>query len=130
MVEKEQKISARLKQIIDDVASSTEYVTYKDILSIYLGRPIEKNESPSSLPESKTLKMVISRAGAIFDYKNGKDAKEGFRYKREFTHFFEKYNEEKQLKKKEGEGRTRIFPWQPLRSSIATHRTGKISSIG
>ena len=26
--------------------------------------------------------------------------------------------------------RTRIFPWQPLRSSIATHRTGKISSIG
>lgn len=103
MVEKEQKISARLKQIIDDVASSTEYVTYKDILSIYLGRPIEKNESPSSLPESKTLKMVISRAGAIFDYKNGKDAKEGFRYKREFTHFFEKYNEEKQLKKKEGE---------------------------
>ncbi len=94
--------TARLKQIIDEVASGDNYVTYKDILSKYLGS-IKDNESPSSLPESKILKMIINRAKDIFDYKNGIDAREGFRYKTEFTHYFKRDNEKKQLKKKEGE---------------------------
>lgn len=92
-----------LKQIIDNLASGDDYVTYKKILSEFLGRKLRDNESSSSFREFNILKMIISRAGDIFDYQNGEDAREGFKYKKEFVRFFERTDEEKQLKKKDGE---------------------------
>lgn len=108
MADKGEKIGIRLKQIIDEIASGSEFVTYRKILSIFLGRELERNESYSSFPEYSVLKMIITREGAIFDYKNGKDTKDGFKYKEGYAFYFKKVKEEKELKKKDGEEKKRF----------------------
>jgi len=98
----------KIKQIIDEIASGSEFVTYRKILSIFLGRELERNESYSSFPEYKYLKEIINRYRNVFDFYNGRDTKEGFRFKKDYARFFEKSKEEKLIKKKDGEEKKRF----------------------
>lgn len=97
-----------LKEIIDDLASDSIYVTYEDVLAKYFNEEIKENINYSSTPEYKYLKTIVSRNRYAFVFRNGDDTSDGFKYKDGFAFYFRKMEEQKQLKKKEGEEKKRF----------------------
>ncbi len=98
-----EKDSALIKELLDLLASGDEYITYEDVLSKIVC--LQDNESLSSYPEYNNLKVIVSRAkkDGVIEYKNGKNAKDGFRYKEGYANYFKKSSEKKDLSKKEGD---------------------------
>lgn len=97
-----------LKRIIDSLASGSDFVTYDDILAKHFKEENKDNIIYSSLPEYDHLKVIVARARKAFDFRNGKDASDGFKYKEGFSFFFRKTGEQKQLAKKEGNEKKRF----------------------
>lgn len=81
------KDSADCKQlygIADRMLSTGQYVTYADILKeFHVQRGEEVCQKQSADDYSAPLKQWVSRLNGdnVFEYKNGKDAREGLRYK-------------------------------------------------
>ena len=94
-------IRNKLKSIIDELCSSDIFVTYKDILSAYYG---EELLSTGSLPEYQSLKNLIRELckNQAIEFKNGENAKKGFRYVPGNADFFNKQKERKLLEQKVG----------------------------
>ncbi|MBR6989509.1 MAG: WYL domain-containing protein [Bacteroidaceae bacterium] len=97
----------KLKLIIDEQCSGGQFITYKEILCKYYGEPLS---SIGSLPEHSSLKNLICelRRNHAIEFKNGVDAKEGFRYVSGKAAFFRKKEERKLLEQKVGDDR-RLF---------------------
>ena len=92
-----------LREIIDTLASGPNFVTYNDVLAKHFKEENNGCINYSSLPEYKHLQIIVGRARNAFDFRNGKDAEDGFRFKPDCTYYFRKENELKKLKKKEGD---------------------------
>ena len=103
-----EKTGKKLKDIIDSLASGIIFVTYEDVLKKYYGDESKENINYSSLPEYKYLQVIVGRNKNAFDFQNGVDASDGFKYKEGFAFYFQKMEEQKQLKKKEGEEKKRF----------------------
>lgn len=95
-----------LLHVLDELASVTDkYTTLKEVLENYYGKNIEK---PYISEDYDRLKQLLYRNKRILEYKNAKDATDGFRYKSGFEHFFAQRKEDKSLRKKKGDER-RLF---------------------
>ena len=108
---KNDKTGKTLREVIDEKASGSDYTSYVEILSEFYGKDIKDCKfNLNSFPEYGTLKMEVSRAKqeGVFEYKNGKNVSDGFKYKEGFAFYFRKMEEQKQLKKKEGEEKKRF----------------------
>ena len=94
----------QFRKIIDELASGTAYVTYEDIL-----RKLDSSDSYpkiSSNPNYDSLKTFINRElRGLVDFKNKKDASEGFRYKEGNYYYFKREKERKTLRKIDGEAK-------------------------
>lgn len=95
-----EKTGKKLKDIIDSLASGIIFVTYEDVLKKYYEDESKENINYSSLPEYKYLQVIVGRNKNAFDFQNGVDASDGFKYKEGFAFYFQKMEELKQLKKK------------------------------
>ena len=97
-------IRKKLKSIIDELCSSDNFVTYEEILCEYYG---EELPSIGSLPEFQSLKNLKRELckNQVIEFKNGKNAKEGFRYISGNADFFNKQEERKLLEQKVGDDR-------------------------
>ena len=102
------EIGRKLKDIIDGLASGINYVTYEDVLKKYYKDESIENINYSSLPEYKYLQVIVGRNKNAFDFQNGKDASDGFKYKEGFSFFFRIAGEQKQLEKKDGNEKKRF----------------------
>ena len=107
-----EKTGKKLKEIIDILASRPNYVTYDIILSHF--REEYKKEHKEDINDVKylraysNLKMIVKRNKDAFDFKNGDDASDGFKYKDGFAFYFQRMEEQKQLNKKKGEEKKRF----------------------
>lgn len=102
------EIGRELREIIDSLASGPNFVTYNDVLAKHFKEENNEKINYSSLPEYDLLKMIVKRAKKAFEFRNGKDASDGFKYKEGFSFFFRKTGEQKQLAKKEGNEKKRF----------------------
>lgn len=64
-----------------------QYLTYQQILEDYQGSPFSKNDTLKGNPNwnslhdaYKKMKRILKAKGLDFDYRNGRNAQEGFRY--------------------------------------------------
>ena len=104
----EPKKGVRLKEIIDTLASGQNFTTYEEILT-HLGGECLEYGSISDSPEYKYLKIIVSRLEKnTIEFKNGKNAEDGFRFKPDCTYHFRKVKEQRQLAKKEGDEKKRF----------------------
>ena len=98
------KQSVELKNIIDSLASGQDFTTYEEVLS-HLGGECLEYGSISDSPDYKNLKVMVNRLKDkdTIEFKNGKNAEDGFRFKPDCTYYFRKEKEQKNLKNKEGD---------------------------
>lgn len=99
--------NSHFRQIIDDLASGMRYVTYEDVLK-KLNESNGEDVCPkiTSDPNYPSLKTFINRElRGLVEFKNQKDASEGFRYKKDNYFYFKREKERKTLRKIDGEAK-------------------------
>ena len=92
----------QLFKVLDEMASvpDNQYVTIVQVLEVYYGRPVIK---ASVEGDFHRLRQQVNRIKKVLLFKNGKNIKEGFRYKEGFENYLLKTEEERILKSKSGD---------------------------
>lgn len=106
--------NSHFRQIIDDLASGMGYVTYEDVLK-KLNESNGEDVCPkiTSDPNYPSLKTFINRElRGLVEFKNQKDASEGFRYKKDNYFYFKREKERKTLRKIDGEAKKALLDWR------------------
>lgn len=98
--------TVQLINLIDKLLRRDGYITYDDIIKEYspeyVGVKREKNPKVSSIKKAiNTMKKKLNEMGTGFEYSNGKDARNGFRYPQDNPDPFKslREGEKKQLTK-------------------------------
>lgn len=88
--------------ICDELASNGKFTTLTEIVERYLGCKVAKLDS---IKEYGDLKKQLNRKkhNGFIEFKNGKNLKEGFKYKQGYDYFFRKEKEATILRKLEGD---------------------------
>ena len=90
----------RLYEICDEMASTEQFVTLRSIMEKFYGKPISKLEGDKDYGR---LKKQLNRNDHAVEYKNGRDFRDGFRYKEGYEFYFRSEEEKNELLKKEGQ---------------------------
>ena len=94
----------QLFKILDEMASApdNQYVTIKQVLEVYYGRPVIKLSAEG---DYNRLKQELHRLKKVLSYQNGKTIKNGFRYKEGCENYLLSQEEESMLRSKIGDDR-------------------------
>lgn len=87
------------------MASTEQFVTLRSIMEKFYGKPISKLEGDKDYGR---LKKQLNRNDHAVEYKNGRDFRDGFRYKKGYEFYFRNEEEKSELLKKDGDER-RLF---------------------
>jgi len=101
------KVMEELLSICDEMASAADgrFVTLGEILARYNGKELSKLDGNR---DYNRLRKQLGRYSQIIDFKNGRDLRDGFKYKQGYEYFFTREEERSLLKQKEGDER-RLF---------------------
>lgn len=91
-----------LYRICDELASTEKYVTLRDIMEKFYGTSLGKLDGDK---EYGRLKKQLNRNEYAVEYRNGRDFRDGFRYKKGFEFYFQTKEEKNELLKKDGDER-------------------------
>lgn len=94
--------------VLDEKLSSGEFVTYAEIADIL---HTEKNNVAERDSVINVLKQIISRqlkVCDVLDYKNGKNARDGIRYKTGCEHYLSFLEATQTLKQKKGNEKDKL----------------------
>ena len=75
----------RLYEICDEMASTEQFVTLRSIMEKFYGKPISKLDGDKDYGR---LKKQLNRNDHAFEYKKGRDFRDGFRYKKGYEFYF------------------------------------------
>ena len=94
----------QLFKVLDEMASApdNQYVTIKQVLEVYYGRPVIKLSAEG---DYNRLKQELHRLKKVLSYQNGKTIKNGFRYKEGCENYLLSQEEESMLRSKIGDDR-------------------------
>ena len=71
--------------VLDERLSSGQYVKYKEVADALLTGKADKTEKARII---NALKQIVRRnLKNALDYKNGKNARDGFKYKNDYKHY-------------------------------------------
>lgn len=90
----------RLLDICDEMASGADYVSLRDVVERFYGCEISKLDNDK---EYSRLRRHLNRYSKIIDYKNGRDFRNGFRYKSGSEFYFRKEEQKVTLNKLRGD---------------------------
>lgn len=94
----------QLFKVLDEMASAPDkqFVTISQVMEVYYGRPVIKTYIEG---DYNRLRQELHRLKNVLLYKNGKNIKDGFRYKEGCENYLLTHEEENLLKNKIGDER-------------------------
>ena len=86
--------------VLDEILSSGQYVRYIEVADALLTDKADMTEQDRII---NALKQIVRRnLKNALDYKNGKNARDGFKYKNDYKHYLKFLDEKEKLKSKTG----------------------------
>ena len=86
--------------VLDEILSSGQYVKYIEVADAFLTDKADMMEQDRII---NALKQIVRRnLKNALDYKNGKNARDGFKYKNDYKHYLKFLDEKEKLKSKTG----------------------------
>lgn len=88
------------KRVLDEELSKGKYVTYRDVADLLIKDANDVVAAEKIIGQLKTIVSRDLKLKGVLDYKNGKDEKEGVKYKQGYEHYLRSLEEKKEFEKK------------------------------